>query len=96
MLRTAVGVFFMAMIASAVPAQAGIRVIYPPQSYQAPFEFCPRYWQELYTCGCQSFHHGHHRYHHSENYGLMGAATGIHIIRAGQAATVAMVLPESR
>ena len=94
MLRTAVGLFFTAMIASAGSAEARITVIYPPQSYQAPFEFCPHYWEQLYTCGCQYGHHGYHHRHHVGHDGLTGAAPGMHVIRAGEASSVAMV-PEA-
>lgn len=67
--------FVIAATIGASEAQAAIKVIYPPQSYQAQFDFCPSYWHTLDRCGCG---HGHHHGH------LMGQIRhGHHFMPAG-------------
>jgi hypothetical protein len=85
-----VGFFFASLLAMTGTAEAKIQVIYPPQSYQAPFEFCPLMWPAYFSCGCYyGYHHGYYSYghyphHHHGYYPKVGSATGVHVIKAGR------------
>ena len=81
-------VFASAMlIGVAGTAQAEIKIIYPPYSYQAPVNLCDYVLGGTEGCGC---HHGYGYRHH--RYDKMSAAALPGDARA-KAATVALILP---
>ena len=97
MLRTAVGLSLAAMIAAAGTAQARVTIIYPPHSYQAPYKFCPLYWDELYTtdCYCPRGHdrHGYDRHDAPELAPVNLTQVNVQVIRSRRAKTIVIVVP---
>lgn len=97
MLRTAVGLFAASLIASAGIAQARVTVIYPPQSYQAPFKFCPLYWDELYTSDCYylqgRYRHGFDRDEVREAAPVSVTQVNVQVNRSRRAKTTVIVAP---
>ena len=97
MLRTAVGLFFASLIALAGSAEARVTVIYPPQSYQSPFQDCPRYWNEPCTTDCYDLHSRHRHRFDRDDIALAAPVSqtqvNVQVIRSRRARTLVIVAP---
>jgi hypothetical protein len=60
------------MVALAGTAQAEIKVIYPPHSYEPVLEFCTGYYDGYGGCGCYD-HYYYRRHHRNVRVGVMAS-----------------------
>jgi hypothetical protein len=81
-----VGFFIASLLAMPEMARAHILVIYPPQSYQAPFEFCPLFWPAYFEPACYEGHYPFYFGHHADhrNHWTVGSAEGVRVIKSGK------------
>ncbi len=82
-------VFASAMlIGLAGTAQADIKVIYPPYSYEPPIKLCGYILGGSHGCGCHQGYGARHRHHD-----MAGAAAMVPGDAHAKTARVAMILP---
>lgn len=97
MLGKTIGLALAALIATAATAQARVTVIYPPQSYQAQFKFCPLFWDELYSHDCYylqgRYRHGFDRDEVREAASVNVTNVNVQVNRSRRAKTTVIVAP---